>query len=49
MHNRDIEPLFNTARFTRELEAAYMGMWNRMQEGLPPATFAVDRVLVCTA
>ena len=49
LHNRDIEPLFDTARFTRDLEAAYMGMWNRMQEGLPPASFAVDQVPVCTA
>ena len=49
MHNRDIEPLFDTARFTRDLEAAYVGMWNRTQEGLPPASFAVDQVPVCTA
>lgn len=48
-HNRDVEPLFDTARFTRDLEAAYMGMWNRMQEGLPPASFSVDQVPVCTA
>jgi len=41
MRNRDIEPMFDTARFTRYLEAAYTGMWERHQAGLPPEGFAV--------
>ena len=40
--NRDREPLFDTARFTRNLEAAYVTMWERHQRGLSPETFAVD-------
>jgi protein O-GlcNAc transferase len=35
-------PLFDTARFTRHIEAAYVGMWERAQRGEPPAAFAVD-------
>lgn len=34
-------PLFDTARFTRNLEAAYLTMWRRAQDGLPPAAFAI--------
>jgi predicted O-linked N-acetylglucosamine transferase (SPINDLY family) len=34
-------PLFDTARFTRHLEAAYTTMWERACAGLPPAPFAV--------
>jgi predicted O-linked N-acetylglucosamine transferase (SPINDLY family) len=37
MRNRDSEPLFDTARFTRDLESAYTAMWDRHQAGLPPA------------
>jgi predicted O-linked N-acetylglucosamine transferase (SPINDLY family) len=40
-HNRDTAPLFDTARFTRHLESAYRGMWERYQAGLPPESFAV--------
>jgi predicted O-linked N-acetylglucosamine transferase (SPINDLY family) len=36
-----ISPLFDTARFTRNLEAAYTTMWQRYQKGEPPAAFAV--------
>ncbi len=39
--NRDAAPLFDTPRFTRNLEAAYVTMWQRDQAGLPPAHFAV--------
>jgi len=39
--NRDLCPLFDTARFTQNLENAYNMMWERYQRGLPPATFAV--------
>lgn len=34
-------PLFDTARFTRNLEAAYLTMWRRVQDGLPAAAFAI--------
>jgi protein O-GlcNAc transferase len=39
--NRDTQPLFDTARFTRHLESAYITMWERQQAGLPPASFSV--------
>jgi predicted O-linked N-acetylglucosamine transferase (SPINDLY family) len=34
-------PLFDTQAFARHLEAAFQRMWDRHQEGLPPATFRV--------
>jgi protein O-GlcNAc transferase len=40
-HNRDRYPLFDTARFTRHIEAAYTAMWERAQRGEPPTSFAV--------
>jgi predicted O-linked N-acetylglucosamine transferase (SPINDLY family) len=40
--NRDTEALFDTARITRSLEAAYASMWQRHQRGEPPQTFAVE-------
>jgi predicted O-linked N-acetylglucosamine transferase (SPINDLY family) len=39
--NRDSFPLFDTARFTRHLEAAFVGMRERHRRGLPPESFAV--------
>jgi protein O-GlcNAc transferase len=39
--NRGTEPLFDTARFTRDLESAYSSMWGRQHAGLPPASFTV--------
>ena len=42
--NRDSEPMFDTARFARYLESAYATMWERQQRGLPPASFAVERI-----
>ncbi len=42
--NRLACPLFDTQRFTRHLEAAYITMWDRYQRGQPPAHFAVDAV-----
>jgi predicted O-linked N-acetylglucosamine transferase (SPINDLY family) len=39
--NRDVEPMFDTARFTRYLEAAYTGMWEQQQAGRAPESFAV--------
>jgi protein O-GlcNAc transferase len=43
-HNRRTHPLFDTARFTRHLEAAYTMMWERMQRGDPPRGFAVGAI-----
>jgi hypothetical protein len=34
--------LFDTARFTRHLEAAYMKMYGRYQAGLPPDNIVVN-------
>ena len=39
--HRDRYPLFDTDRFRRHLEAAYVEMWERYQRGEPPASFAV--------
>jgi predicted O-linked N-acetylglucosamine transferase (SPINDLY family) len=39
--NRLTTPLFDTARITRDLEAAYTGMWERQQAGRAPESFAV--------
>ena len=39
--NRVACPLFDTDRFRRHLEAAYVIMWERCQRGEPPASFAV--------
>jgi protein O-GlcNAc transferase len=38
---RDNCALFDTAKSTRHLEAAYIAMWERANQGLPPADFAV--------
>ncbi len=40
--NRDNCPLFDTARFTRNLEAAYTQMWERHKRGRAPEGFSVD-------
>jgi len=37
-------PLFDTDRFRRHLEAAYVTMWERVQRGEPPEGFAVQAV-----
>jgi protein O-GlcNAc transferase len=39
---RRAQPLFDTARFTSNLESAYLTMWDRYQKGEPPAHFAVS-------
>jgi protein O-GlcNAc transferase len=41
---RRSQPFFDTARFTRNLESAYLMMWERHQKGEPPAHFAVSPV-----
>ena len=40
--NRSTHPLFDTARFTRHLEAAYATMCERARCGERPASFAVE-------
>jgi predicted O-linked N-acetylglucosamine transferase (SPINDLY family) len=39
--NRQTEPLFDTAGYTRHLESAYTMMWERSQRGEPPRSFSV--------
>jgi predicted O-linked N-acetylglucosamine transferase (SPINDLY family) len=39
--NTETHPLFDTARFTRNLETAFAAVWERSQRGEPPAGFAV--------
>jgi predicted O-linked N-acetylglucosamine transferase (SPINDLY family) len=41
IRQRDSAPLFDTARSTRHIEAAYTKMWERTQGGEPPQSFAV--------
>jgi predicted O-linked N-acetylglucosamine transferase (SPINDLY family) len=41
LKNRDTTPLFDTGRFTRNLEAAYISMLERQERGEAPASFAV--------
>ncbi len=40
--NRQTSPLFDIARFTRNLETAYQMMWDRWQAKLPPDTISVQ-------
>jgi predicted O-linked N-acetylglucosamine transferase (SPINDLY family) len=40
--NRNTEPLFDTARFCRQLESAYTRMWQRYQSALDPQGFSVE-------
>ena len=40
--NRATMPLFDTALFTRRMEAAYTAMYARQQAGLPPDHIAVE-------
>jgi predicted O-linked N-acetylglucosamine transferase (SPINDLY family) len=40
--NRTTSALFDTARFTRNMEAAYIAMWERSRRGEPPAHIAVE-------
>jgi predicted O-linked N-acetylglucosamine transferase (SPINDLY family) len=43
LRNRQTSPLFDTTGFTRNLEAAFITMWQRQQAGLPPESFFVCR------
>src|SRR5262249_46641 len=42
--NLETYPLFDTARITRHLEAAYATMWERTSRGLDPVDFAVPEM-----
>jgi hypothetical protein len=42
LRNRDTCPLFDTARFTRHIEADYEAMWRAHEDGHAPAAFAVE-------
>jgi predicted O-linked N-acetylglucosamine transferase (SPINDLY family) len=44
VRNRDICPLFDTARFTRHLEAAYVAMHERASRGQPPTSIAIPPI-----
>lgn len=39
--NRSSKPLFDTRRFTRNLESAYLEMWARHERGALPASFRI--------
>jgi protein O-GlcNAc transferase len=39
--DRASHPLFDTGRYCRHLETAYVDMWQRAQRGAPPENFAV--------
>jgi protein O-GlcNAc transferase len=39
--NRTTQPLFDTGRFRRHIEAAYLAMWDRVQRGEPPAELSI--------
>lgn len=41
--NRKTHPLFDTALYTRHLEAAYVALWERHRRGLLPDGITVDR------
>ena len=40
--NRATHPLFDTDRFRRHIDSAYFTMWERVQRGEPPVSFAVQ-------
>jgi protein O-GlcNAc transferase len=40
--NRATHPLFDTERYRRHIEAAYVTMWERIQRGEPPESFSVS-------
>jgi protein O-GlcNAc transferase len=42
--NRSVFPLFDTARFRRHIESAFVTMWERAQRGEQPAAFAVTPI-----
>ena len=42
--NRQTQALFDTNRFRRHLEAAFVTMWERNEKGLTPESFAVEAI-----
>jgi predicted O-linked N-acetylglucosamine transferase (SPINDLY family) len=36
-----VQPLFDTARFTRDLESVFETMMDRQRRGLPPVCFSI--------
>jgi predicted O-linked N-acetylglucosamine transferase (SPINDLY family) len=46
--NRAREPLFDTRRFTSNLEAAYIAMWERHRRGEPPALLSIEDTMAGT-
>jgi protein O-GlcNAc transferase len=44
LQRRVTAPLFDTARFCRNLEAAYVALWRHAEEGLPPQHVALPAV-----
>jgi protein O-GlcNAc transferase len=42
--NLETEPLFDTQRLTRHLEAAFTGMWDRYLDGGKPESFRVEPI-----
>ena len=42
--NRKTHPLFDTGRFCRHIEAAYITMWRRHQRGELPESFSIDPI-----
>ena len=44
LRNRTSAPLFDTARFTRDLERAYREMMTLQRKGLAPRSFAVEQI-----
>jgi hypothetical protein len=45
IRGRTTVPLFDTRTFTRNLETAYVAMWERQQRGEAPSSFAVKRAM----
>jgi predicted O-linked N-acetylglucosamine transferase (SPINDLY family) len=43
-HNRAVAPLFDTDRFRRHIERAYVEMWERNQRGESPDSLQVAAV-----
>ena len=43
-YNRETCPLFNTDRFRRHIEAAYLKMWERCRRGELPVSFVVEPI-----
>jgi protein O-GlcNAc transferase len=42
--NRESQRLFDTPRYTRHLEAAYVEMWRRSQQGQGPASLRINEI-----